>query len=77
MPNPCLPGYMLDCYSNGRIISGFVRGTAVESLIGAIDPTENRERFEEVHDLIIKCWTEPGPRHRVGPPEASPAHLLA
>ena len=29
---------MLDCYSGGRIISGFVRGTAVESLQGGIDP---------------------------------------
>ena len=52
---------MLDCYSGGRVISGFVRGTAVESIQGGIDPTENRERFEEAHDLIIKCWTEPGP----------------
>ena len=52
---------MLDCYSEGRIISGFVRGSAVESLHGGIDPTENRERFEEAHDLIIKCWTIPGP----------------
>ena len=52
---------MLDCYSGGRIISGFVRGTAVESLQSGIDPTENRDRFEEAHDLIIKCWTEPGP----------------
>ena len=52
---------MLDCYSNGRIISGFVRGTAVESLVGGIIPAENRSRFEEAHDLIIKCWTEPGP----------------
>ena len=52
---------MLDCYSGGRIISGFVRGTAVESLQGGIDPTENRDRFEEAHDLIIKCWTTPGP----------------
>ena len=52
---------MLDCYSNGRIVSGFVRGTAVESLAGGIIPTENRSRFEEAHDLIIKCWTEPGP----------------
>ncbi len=52
---------MLDCYSGGRIISGFVRGTAVESIQGGIDPTENRERFEEAHDLIIKCWTTPGP----------------
>ena len=52
---------MLDCYSGGRIISGFVRGGAVESLQGGIDPTENRERFEEAHDLILKCWTQPGP----------------
>jgi alkanesulfonate monooxygenase SsuD/methylene tetrahydromethanopterin reductase-like flavin-dependent oxidoreductase (luciferase family) len=52
---------MLDCISGGRIISGFVRGTAVESLHGGIDPTENRERFEEAHDLILKCWTQPGP----------------
>ena len=52
---------MLDCYSGGRIISGFVRGTAVESIQGGIDPTENRSRFEEAHDLIIKCWTVPGP----------------
>ena len=52
---------MLDCYSGGRVISGFVRGGAVESLQGGIDPTENRERFEEAHDLIVKCWTQPGP----------------
>ena len=52
---------MLDCYSGGRIISGFVRGTAVETLAAGIRPTENRGRFEEAHDLIIKCWTEPGP----------------
>ena len=49
---------MLDCYSGGRIISGFVRGTAVETLQGGVDPTENRARFEEAHDLIIKCWTD-------------------
>ncbi len=52
---------MLDCYSGGRLISGFVRGGAVETLQAGIDPTENRERFEEAHDLIIKCWTTPGP----------------
>ena len=37
---------MLDCYSGGRIISGFVRGGAVETLQAGIDPTQNRERFE-------------------------------
>ena len=52
---------MLDCFSNGRLISGFVRGGAVETLQAGIDPTENRDRFEEAHYLIIKCWTEPGP----------------
>ena len=52
---------MLDCYSGGRIISGFVRGTAVESIQGGIIPADNRSRFEEAHDLIIKCWTTPGP----------------
>ena len=55
---------MIDCYSGGRLISGFVRGGATETLLAGIDPTENRERFEEAHDLIIKCWTTPGPfRH--------------
>ncbi len=52
---------MLDCISGGRIISGFVRGTAVETLHAGVSPTENRERFEEAHDLIVKCWTTPGP----------------
>jgi len=52
---------MLDCYSGGRIISGLVRGTAQETIVAGIDPTENRERFEEAHDLIVKCWTTPGP----------------
>ena len=52
---------MLDCYSGGRLISGFVRGGASETLMAGLDPTENRDRFEEAHDLIIKCWTTPGP----------------
>jgi alkanesulfonate monooxygenase SsuD/methylene tetrahydromethanopterin reductase-like flavin-dependent oxidoreductase (luciferase family) len=52
---------MLDCYSGGRLISGFVRGGAVETLQAGLDPTENRARFEEAHDLILKCWTTPGP----------------
>ena len=52
---------VLDCYSGGRLISGFVRGSATETLQAGLDPTENRERFEEAYDLIIKCWTTPGP----------------
>ena len=45
---------MLDCYSGVRIISGFVRGEAVGTLQAGIDPTTNRKRFEEAHDLIVK-----------------------
>ena len=52
---------ILDCYSGVPIISGFVRGGAVETLQAGIDPTTNRERVAEAHDFIVKCWTEPGP----------------
>jgi alkanesulfonate monooxygenase SsuD/methylene tetrahydromethanopterin reductase-like flavin-dependent oxidoreductase (luciferase family) len=52
---------MLDVMSNGRIISGFVRGIGAEYYSLNMDPTESRERFLEAHDLIIKAWTEPGP----------------
>jgi len=34
---------MLDCYSGGRLISGFVRGGAVETLQAGIDPTARPE----------------------------------
>lgn len=52
---------MLDLFSGGRIISGFVRGIGVEQFASNIDPGLNRERFQEAHDLILKTWTEPGP----------------
>jgi alkanesulfonate monooxygenase SsuD/methylene tetrahydromethanopterin reductase-like flavin-dependent oxidoreductase (luciferase family) len=52
---------MLDVISNGRIISGFVRGTGIETLATNVNPVHNRERFEEAHDLIIRAWTTPGP----------------
>ncbi len=52
---------MIDVISGGRVISGMVRGTGVETVSTNINPTENRERFEECHDLLIKTWTTPGP----------------
>src|SRR5215469_12023165 len=51
----------IDMISRGRLVSGFVRGTGVESLATNTNPLYNRERFEEAHDLIIKTWTTPGP----------------
>ena len=52
---------MADLISGGRVLSGFVRGVGVETWWANTNPVHNRERFEECHDLIIKCWTTPGP----------------
>jgi alkanesulfonate monooxygenase SsuD/methylene tetrahydromethanopterin reductase-like flavin-dependent oxidoreductase (luciferase family) len=52
---------MADLISGGRVLSGFVRGVGVETWWSNANPVHNRERFEECHDLILKCWTEPGP----------------
>ena len=51
----------IDMISGGRLVSGFVRGTGVESLATNTNPLHNRARFEEAHDLVIKTWTTPGP----------------
>ena len=51
----------LDCVSEGRLISGFVRGVATECHPANTNPALTRERFLEAHDLIMKSWTTPGP----------------
>ncbi len=48
---------MLDHLTNGRIVSGFVRGIGWEYFAHSINPTRSRDRFNEAHDLIIKAWT--------------------
>lgn len=52
---------MIDLISKGRLVSGFVRGSGVEQIATNANPSYNRERFEEAHDLLIKAWTQPGP----------------
>jgi len=52
---------MLDVVTNGRMISGFVRGIGCEYHSMGINPTYSQERFYEAHDLIIRAWTEIGP----------------
>jgi len=51
----------IDMISRGRLVSGFVRGTGVESWATNTNPVHNRERFEEAHELVLKTWVEPGP----------------
>jgi len=48
---------MLDCMSDGRIVSGFVRGVPQEYLALSVPLDEARERLAEAWDLIIKAWT--------------------
>jgi alkanesulfonate monooxygenase SsuD/methylene tetrahydromethanopterin reductase-like flavin-dependent oxidoreductase (luciferase family) len=52
---------MIDLISKGRLISGFVRGGAFESLALSANTMHNREVFEEAHDVILAAWTRPGP----------------
>ena len=52
---------VIDMISEGRLVSGFVRGGGVENIQAMANPIFNRERFEEAHDLVIKAWTTPGP----------------
>jgi alkanesulfonate monooxygenase SsuD/methylene tetrahydromethanopterin reductase-like flavin-dependent oxidoreductase (luciferase family) len=48
---------MLDHLTNGRVVSGFVRGIGWEYFGHSVNPTRSRDRFNEAHDLILKAWT--------------------
>jgi alkanesulfonate monooxygenase SsuD/methylene tetrahydromethanopterin reductase-like flavin-dependent oxidoreductase (luciferase family) len=49
---------MIDCLSNGRLISGFARGIPREYNVHNVKQSESRARFEEAYDIIMKAWTE-------------------
>lgn len=52
----------LDCLSNGRVISGMVFGTPMDTVYCyGVSPTELRERFHEARELILRSWEEPEP----------------
>jgi alkanesulfonate monooxygenase SsuD/methylene tetrahydromethanopterin reductase-like flavin-dependent oxidoreductase (luciferase family) len=52
---------MIDCISGGRLIAGMVVGGGPEYYSNGMNPAEARGRFYEAVDLILRCWTEPGP----------------
>jgi alkanesulfonate monooxygenase SsuD/methylene tetrahydromethanopterin reductase-like flavin-dependent oxidoreductase (luciferase family) len=53
---------MLDCISGGRIVAGMPLGTPFDAnYCYGISPLEQRERYYEAHDLIIKAWKEREP----------------
>jgi alkanesulfonate monooxygenase SsuD/methylene tetrahydromethanopterin reductase-like flavin-dependent oxidoreductase (luciferase family) len=49
---------MLDCLSDGRLISGFARGIPREYVAYGVDLAESRARFEEAWEIIKLAWTE-------------------
>lgn len=49
---------MLDCMSNGRLISGFARGIPREYQVHNVPLSESRERFEEAFDIVTRAWSE-------------------
>ena len=49
---------MLDCMSNGRLISGFARGIPREYQVHNVPLSQSRARFEEAFDIIVRAWTE-------------------
>jgi alkanesulfonate monooxygenase SsuD/methylene tetrahydromethanopterin reductase-like flavin-dependent oxidoreductase (luciferase family) len=49
---------MLDCLSNGRIISGFARGIPREYQVHNVPLADSRARFEEAYDIVTRAWTE-------------------
>jgi alkanesulfonate monooxygenase SsuD/methylene tetrahydromethanopterin reductase-like flavin-dependent oxidoreductase (luciferase family) len=58
---------MLDHLTNGRLVSGFVRGIGWEYFAHSVNPTRSRDRFNEAHDLIIKAWTSDQPFQWISP----------
>ncbi|MDR0359008.1 MAG: LLM class flavin-dependent oxidoreductase, partial [bacterium] len=48
---------MLDCISGGRLVAGMPIGSSMDAnQVYGITPIEQRERYYEAHDLILKAW---------------------
>jgi len=49
---------MLDCISGGRLVAGMPLGSPMDTnFCYGVPPIEQRERYYEAHDLILKAWT--------------------
>jgi alkanesulfonate monooxygenase SsuD/methylene tetrahydromethanopterin reductase-like flavin-dependent oxidoreductase (luciferase family) len=49
---------MLDCLSQGRLISGFARGIPREYQVHNVPLSQSRARFEEAYEIITRAWSE-------------------
>jgi len=57
---------MIDCISGGRLIAGMVVGGGPEYYSFSVNPTHARSMYREALDLVLRCWTEPGPFEHYG-----------
>jgi alkanesulfonate monooxygenase SsuD/methylene tetrahydromethanopterin reductase-like flavin-dependent oxidoreductase (luciferase family) len=62
-PNRVAEEYaMLDLLSEGRLIAGMPVGTPMDATLGyGVRPIDQRERYVEAHELILKAWTSTEP----------------
>lgn len=51
----------VDNLSGGRVVAGFVSTTAASLFAYNVTATEERARYHEAYDLVIRAWTEPEP----------------
>ena len=49
---------MIDCLSNGRLISGFARGIPREYQVHNVPLADSRARFDEAYEIITGAWTQ-------------------
>lgn len=49
---------MLDCMSNGRVISGFARGIPREYNVYQVPQKDSRARFDEAWEIVRRAWVE-------------------
>src|SRR5262250_2656278 len=49
---------MIDCLSNGRLISGFARGIPREYQVHNVPLKDSRARFEEAYEIVTRAWSE-------------------
>jgi alkanesulfonate monooxygenase SsuD/methylene tetrahydromethanopterin reductase-like flavin-dependent oxidoreductase (luciferase family) len=51
---------MIDCLSGGRLVAGFPTGLPTDATISnGVVPVEQRERYREALQLVLKAWAAP------------------
>jgi alkanesulfonate monooxygenase SsuD/methylene tetrahydromethanopterin reductase-like flavin-dependent oxidoreductase (luciferase family) len=52
---------LVDNLCHGRLVAGFISATPQNLYAYNVPTSEERERYHQAYDLILKAWTEPEP----------------